>query len=795
MKQKTPMNYISMFSGIEAASVAWHNMGWKPLIFSDIDPFATAVLQHRFPDIPNVGDMSKVDWKNWTNYTKGRPHESESRCDLVVGGSPCQAFSTAGLRKSLDDPRGNLTLEFMRGIRDIAPRWFVWENVAGALTAEQNPFGCFLAGLCGYDEPLVPPPLEKGDARTYCGELGDDQALFEEWRGADGIKGLLPQYDRASFTWPRAGFVCRAPGNGEESGLHYSVAWRVLDAQYFGVPQRRVRVFAVGYSGPEWWKPLEVLFERDGLPGDFAPGGKPGEADSDDSEAGIGEAIQLLRGRKFGGGAGTDGGAGERGNERGLMGEHGETLAFNPGLVARKGGHTWEETSPTLTRKGNDNWPAILDQQNENPAICFNPGSMSRLGGHNWEEVAPTLLKQPGDNHPAVLTDPVAEDLVVVPIQDQATRHSGRNGERFIGKGNGLGIGKDGDPMYTMTRGDRHAMLIAERQGEDPCAVDLYNTAVTGDVAATLTKASGSGTSTGPSLMENGRPVMFACPTCDHTWTRMVAGEFAIGQHLPGFECPIHGCTNKDETEGHAGATVVNTDPEVEAIGFNSLRAGEETMKNRYPCIGRKGSPAVLDLSGNPANDDASFNAGMDEQGVMSSCCDLTAIGKVLGTMTRREGCVSDTSHFILVDGQHAQEDPEPQIFENHPNDSRVTGPHVVSPTIVRRAGTGGGNLPILKSGVKYPILRRLTPTETERLQGFPDDWTKVPFGGKGTEKCPDGRRYAACGNSMAVPVMRWIGERIEMTDQLEGSSELPKEYGSSTGAKKLRAFVMGGKN
>jgi len=184
------MKYLSVCSGIEAASVAWHELGWTPVAFSEIEKFPCALLKHRFPDVPNLGDMTKFnEWK------------LNDSIDLLVGGTPCQAFSVAGLRKGLDDPRGNLTLTFLAMARKFRPRWIVWENVPGVLSDRTNAFGQFLAGLA---------------------ELG------------------------------------------------YGCAYRVLDAQYFGVAQRRRRVFVVGYLG-DWGRAAAVLFEPESLRGDSAP--------------------------------------------------------------------------------------------------------------------------------------------------------------------------------------------------------------------------------------------------------------------------------------------------------------------------------------------------------------------------------------------------------------------------------------------------------------------------------------------------------------------------------------------
>jgi DNA (cytosine-5)-methyltransferase 1 len=191
-----PLRFGSVCSGIEAASVAWDQLGWKAAWFSEIEPFPCAVLAHHYPDAPNLGDMTK--FKEW-------PDEP---IDLLCGGTPCQSFSVAGLRKGLDDPRGNLMLTFGAIAAKYRPQWVVWENVPGVLSSNGGrDFGAFLGML---------------------GQLG------------------------------------------------YGVAYRILDAQYFGVAQRRRRVFVVGCLG-DWRSAAAVLFERHSLSGHPAPRRKKGQ--------------------------------------------------------------------------------------------------------------------------------------------------------------------------------------------------------------------------------------------------------------------------------------------------------------------------------------------------------------------------------------------------------------------------------------------------------------------------------------------------------------------------------------
>lgn len=202
------MKYVSIFSGIEAATVAWHPLGWEPLAFSEIDPFPSTVLQHHYPDIPNLGDITKIDW---------RPYVGAA--DIVVGGSPCQSFSVAGKREGLAGASG-LMFEYIRAVRELRPRWFVWENVPGAFTSERG----------------------------------------------EAYRQLLSEMD----------------------ALGYGLAWRVLDAQFFGVAQRRERVFLVGSLGT--MRCAEVLFERESLSWDHQSSRQKRQALTDEAQERFGEA-------------------------------------------------------------------------------------------------------------------------------------------------------------------------------------------------------------------------------------------------------------------------------------------------------------------------------------------------------------------------------------------------------------------------------------------------------------------------------------------------------------------------
>jgi len=191
------MKYLSVCSGVEAASVAWHDMGWQPVAFSEIEPFPSAVLAHRFPNVPNVGDMTK--YKEWN---------LNDSIDLLVGGTPCQSFSVAGLRKGLEDPRGNLMLTYVGILDKFRPKWCVWENVPGVLSSNGGrDFGAFLGAL-----------VELGYGFAY-------RVLDAQYVGG---AGAVPQRRRRVFVvgclgdWSSASKVLFEPksllGNSKKSG-------------------------------------------------------------------------------------------------------------------------------------------------------------------------------------------------------------------------------------------------------------------------------------------------------------------------------------------------------------------------------------------------------------------------------------------------------------------------------------------------------------------------------------------------------------------------------------------------
>jgi DNA (cytosine-5)-methyltransferase 1 len=340
------MKYLSVCSGIEAASVAWKNLGWEPTAFAEVEPFPSAVLAHHYPTVRNRGDMTKfTEW----------PDES---IDLLVGGTPCQSFSVAGLRKGLADPRGNLMLTYLGIAQVYRPRWIVWENVPGVLSSGGG-----------------------RDFGTFLGALVD---------------------------------------------LGYGFAFRILDAQWFGVAQRRKRVFVIGYLGNAECA-AKVLFERESVCRNPAPS----------REKGKGTATNVADCLRSGGAGGVPSSRGEH-------------------LVATRmvafGEYANDGTASTLKSRDYKDATDLV-------ATAFEPGIAGREGGESrfTNEVTGTLRKAMGDNQTAVAYSQVIP-LNSMTMQGRPSDTTGRMGS---------GIGEEGDPCPTISKVHHHAVALYENHSID----------------------------------------------------------------------------------------------------------------------------------------------------------------------------------------------------------------------------------------------------------------------------------------------------------------------------------------
>lgn len=394
------MIYGSVCSGIEAATVAWHPLGWKPAWYSEIESFPCAVLAHHYPDVPNLGDMTRLH---------ERPEIRPGTINLLVGGTPCQSFSVAGLRKGLADPRGNLALVFLALLDRLRPQWVVWENVPGVISSWSD----------AEDRPAT----------------ADDYAAAGIADPGDGRRGRVAEQTNDFDT-----FLC---GLRE---LGYHGAWRILDAQFFGVPQRRRRVFVVGHLG-DGAPARAVLFERDCLSGNPPPRRVPRQGASGATQTsprgGSGWGLQVhgpdredlshaltakhsdrqypsgetyishaLRGEGFdasedGTGRGTpiiaahETGQGfwQEGEVAGTLRAEGENRPSRPSNIVAfgskdSGADASEDVAPTLRAGTHDGSHANAGVP---PAVCFTEGNLARGAGPSpSSDITPTLKNDKG---------------------------------------------------------------------------------------------------------------------------------------------------------------------------------------------------------------------------------------------------------------------------------------------------------------------------------------------------------------------------------------------------------------
>jgi len=544
------MRYLSVCSGIEAATVAWHPLGWTPAGFSEIEHFPSAVLAHHYPDTPNYGDMTAhATW----NIRPGS-------IDVLVGGTPCQSFSVAGLRKGMADPRGNLALTYLAIADRLRPRWLVFENVPGLLSS--------------------------GSGRDFGSFLG---ALAE---------------------------------------LRYGWAYRVLDAQYFGVAQRRRRVFVVGYAG-DWRRAAAVLFESARMLGDTPPSRKAAEAAPSDAQGGARASSQFWNGEQV---AGTL----TRHSHQQTMPDCGQMQAVVGALCAR---------GPQAMGRAQVDAQQFVAQPV--PYDLFQ--ITAPINRQN---------RQPGDPCHTLARDNAAHAAIAI---------QGNLIGRDEGGPHGVGASEDG-VMYTLTKADTHAVAFP---------IDTQN----------MTEGHASG------------------------------GKGFGDATDPAFTV----------TKGHSHAV---------AHAFYST--GGTHGVNQHEEV----SPAVKVGSG---------------LGIPSPPAVAHSI-RTSQTTGKGHGVQQEVTPTLNTDNGLAVSHVAPSLTATN-DPSRSPQSSEVTQQVAAVYGSA-------------MVVRRLTPVECERLQGFPDGYTQIPYRGKAREACPDGPRYKALGNSMAVPVMRWIGERIAQVDQISVTGE-----------------------
>lgn len=580
------MKFGSVCSGIEAASVAWNSLGWEASWVAEIEPFPSAVLAHHYPDVPNLGDMTLLPEKILNGEIEAP--------DILCGGTPCQAFSVAGNRQSLDDARGNLTLTFCEiadaiDSRRDKPAIIFWENVPGVLNTKDNAFGSFLAKLAGEDNQLQP----------------------------------------SGKRWTNSGVVF---------GHKRTVAWRILDAQYFGLAQRRKRVFVVA-SARDDFNPAEVLFEFEGVRRDTAPSRCSGKTTSNDAQSGIGTY-----------------------NKQRISEYSTEDIAST--CAARD----YKDATDLVVNMIPLNTMTILSR----PSDDLKPRMGSGIGLET--DPSPTITKA----HSHAVAYRIVENII------NRQDHNGGNGNQDLGDGRGLCFeprSADGVPRI---HGDLCPTLNTMGGGQrEPCVVDRALDTTTAGVHG-------------------------------------VAYDFE-----PGIA----------KREGEPSRFVEEMTPTMRSeMGDNQLAVAFHPTQD--PISSLEISHAITSGS--------------------TKGCTTSAVAKQMAV--RR----------LTTTGVHGVAHPIAYSFDSLSSNSMKSGnpdSSVNQVDISKTLDTSRGLDPSCNQGgiglVQPTAVRRLTPRECERLQGFPDDYTKITYRNKSADNCPDGPRYKALGNSWAVPVVRWIGERI----------------------------------
>jgi DNA (cytosine-5)-methyltransferase 1 len=542
------MRYASVCDGIGAAHVAWQPLGWECAWTSEIEPFPSAVVDERWK-LKNVGDMTKLTEEQL---------ENEGPISLLVGGTPCQSFSVAGLRKGLEDPRGNLALRFTQLVGVLRPTWVVWENVPGVLSSGGGrDFGTFLGALA---------------------ELG------------------------------------------------YGFAYRVLDAQWFGVAQRRRRVFVVAHAR-DWRRAAAVLFERESVFGNPPTRGASGE-----------NVTSPIAGCSNGGGA----------NGPGRTADDADSLI----PVCFKENMSTPDAAvglcPTLQA---ENFHAVAFAQNQRDEV-------RELGD------CATALQVPGTHQQTFVATPF--DTTQITSKANYSRP------------------QPGDPCHPIAAGSHPpAVAFSERTRDHGSHLELESTDVTPAIRTGVNRQQGV----------------------------MQAVAFTTEQ-TPKF--------NKD-----CALTITKQSP---------------SGGGQPQCVMQ---PVIYDGYNQKANEDISPSVGIGRD---SGDCVVTRVAACEVADTLSVGA-NQTTGFC----------------------GDAVASCEVSSSLRANPGSGwrSNGTPVEGVAIQGMAVRRLTPRECERLQGFPDDYTLVTHRNK---PAADGPRYKALGNSMAVPVMAWIGKRIAEVEATDGT-------------------------
>lgn len=666
--EKCDLTYATVCSGIECMSAAVAPLGgWRPVFFSEIEPFPCALLKHRYPTVPNLGDMTKIKAEKigeekWRITNGTDAVELAGRLGCLAGGTPCQDVSVAGKRAGMAEgsgTRSSLAFHFARLCRELQPRWVLWENVPGVLTSNG----------------------------------GRDFAHFVRSIGECG----------------------------------YSVAYRVLDAQYVrvvglprGVPQRRRRCWLVGHLGDDWRTPAEVLFEPEGVRGDSPP--------------------RRITGKGFAGEAG----GGAEGADRPLPtnSNGGDVM---PALTSR-------DLEARLTGQAEKSGGYVISPSGFDP---YEPGGVKS----ETEEVAGALVNgsSPGF-HSAVCFENHQTDARTTEADVAPTMGASRNAQA-----------SNNNPLVVAPLGG------AEVFGKTSHAVDKAGTGEKYErieVAETRNTFANSEVRSQEVVVQPG------------TVGEVVAIDMDKNKPTNADKPVRKGGAGFGVSEKGTSYTLTARDQHAVAYAIDSM--GSNAMKSKNPksgCREVECAPTLTTVDPAPVKHQGGtavvecLPAGSEnpQAGVAAEVVGVFDMG------ARKTGAGTDTSGVSpTVLAQHGTDPHAVCIGFNGGSEIRDDCGGAVSfePGLAKREGEGyrfsdevastlradmGDNRPAVAT-VDY-IVRRLTPLECERLQGLPDGYTLIPHRGKPAAECPDTPRYKALGNGWAVNCARWICQRIQKHD------------------------------
>jgi len=771
------MRYLSVCSGIEAASRAWHHLGWTPVAFSEIEPFPAAVLKHHFPGVPNWGDMTK--WREWP----------DEKIEVLVGGTPCQSFSVAGLRKGLSDPRGGLMLDYVGIAGRYRPKYIIWENVPGVLTSNGGrDFGTLLGAL---------------------GDLGYDLA----YRVLDAQWVRTQQFPHA-------------------------------------VPQRRRRVFVVGCLG-ERGSAAKILFKSESLCGNPPTRRKTGQGVARDvapslvsSSRGV-ERTGESRGQDPVVGCWWDGSQVSQTLDAVLA--KGQTMPEKNRFPAvLQGKLNWPADVSCSLNASFANKQGLEDQHVDSACPMFVPGVVApTLTAANDPSRSPQSAEITAQVAAVVEAMAFAQNQVgevrtnnIANTLNTNSNASGRNTPLVaVSVNENLVLMDQGGSVMQTLQDGTVGTLRREMHGHEPIVLhavgtDCYNGAITGDVAATMGTPGSSVNASGPTVMQPVEvpDVAGTMKSCANSggWSNS-ADHAAAGYMLPVSEQSVamresgQGYWMEDNVSGTLRAEGEDRPSRPshvigQPIPLDLRNAGRDPEKhdemNRQGVgVGNPGDPAHT-VTQACVHGVAVFHPTQDPIPSDDGKCHSIGCGSKTGCATAAVAYVKSTNphskdeaptfnetevaaclngwderhnppKHMAVSVQDVRDIDKKQNGRGWNDDgssytvdaaatqgvayhaTRRDGVRVnvgVSPTVEAQWGTGGNNVPNVMSKPPSMVVRRLTPEECESLQGFPCGWTNIPY--KKKQDSPDSPRYKALGNSMACNCMSWIGERIDAEEK-----------------------------